>query len=429
MCSVTVGVVDPRAYTVSWRCPERQVVPASIIALHARRTRHSFAFIFPHAFISFLILARYLRLRTRLFGHRFSPVQFVLLPPRAPARLEHEPTLPTMPKAATGYYAVAKGFNPGIYGTWDDCESQTKGFPGARHKKFKTEAEANNWLAANGVSSPASYLPAPESTASTSTASRFVSQKSTRFSPVVPAPKGKAKEPSRGSNSLLGKNTIADTTGWQIVYCDGACRGNGKPGAVAGVGVWWGPGDVRNIAERCPGDQTNNRAELIAIVRILETVPPSKTPLLIRTDSSYSIKCFKDYLPNWKTRGFKTSSGGAVKNLGIIMYIDALLQERMANEQKVHFEYVKGHSGDVGNEGADHQANVGCELPLVPDRDWATLEAGVRKRTQKPPGAGYHISQPSVTAAIIEPTPSMSLAELEDLAQYMTNDPAADLSD
>lgn len=31
-----------------------------------------------------------------------------------------------------------------------------------------------------------------------------------------------------------------------------------------------------------------------ALVRILETVPPSKTPLLIRTDSKYSIQCQSD---------------------------------------------------------------------------------------------------------------------------------------
>jgi ribonuclease HI len=64
----------------------------------------------------------------------------------------------------------------------------------------------------------------------------------------------------------------------------------------------------RNIAERCPGEQTNNRAELIvsrnlyinvvnvinvvqAILRVLESTPFSKKPLLIKTDSQYSINC------------------------------------------------------------------------------------------------------------------------------------------
>ena len=34
-------------------------------------------------------------------------------------------------------------------------------------------------------------------------------------------------------------------TAVEIVYADGACRGNGRPGAVAGIGVWWSPGDPR----------------------------------------------------------------------------------------------------------------------------------------------------------------------------------------
>ena len=84
-----------------------------------------------------------------------------------------------------------------------------------------------------------------------------------------------------------------------VVYCDGACKGNGKAGSVAGIGVWWGRGDSRlvlcyshnililtsrlngaavnrNIAERCPGVQTNNRAELI--VRIITSRSKFDTP-------------------------------------------------------------------------------------------------------------------------------------------------------
>lgn len=124
---------------------------------------------------------------------------------------------------------------------------------------------------------------------------------------------------------------MGDETGWDVVYSDGACKGNGQAGSIAGVGVWWAEGDPRsaesssiqlkpcftrprNIAERCPGDQTNNRAELIvhpkpfcrhfthhtplqAILRVLETVPETKKPLLIKSDSSYSLKCGRSFGP------------------------------------------------------------------------------------------------------------------------------------
>ncbi|KDR85557.1 hypothetical protein GALMADRAFT_35681, partial [Galerina marginata CBS 339.88] len=146
---------------------------------------------------------------------------------------------------------------------------------------------------------------------------------------------------------------------WDIVYSDGACKGNGKVGSIAGVGVWWGPNDSRNIAERCPGDQTNNRAELIAILRVLETTPLTKKPLLIRTDSQYSISCFQFWISTWQKKNWCTAAGTPVKNAGIIRCISKHIDIRSKSGQKVVLEYVKGHSGFVGNEGADEMANRG----------------------------------------------------------------------
>lgn len=64
---------------------------------------------------------------------------------------------------------------------------------------------------------------------------------------------------------VKGSLDVQDESNWLVVYTDGACKGNGQKTPVAGVGVWWGRNDPRNIAERCPGIQTNNRAELIVI--------------------------------------------------------------------------------------------------------------------------------------------------------------------
>jgi ribonuclease HI len=100
----------------------------------------------------------------------------------------------------------------------------------------------------------------------------------------------------------------------------------------------------RNLYERCPGDQTNNRAELIAIVRLLETVPPPSQStssnqrydrddkyfkfnnpekassvdkprkLIIRTDSKYSISCIEQWHHGWAERDWKNKKGEDVKN-------------------------------------------------------------------------------------------------------------------
>ncbi|KAM5531122.1 hypothetical protein V8D89_015211, partial [Ganoderma adspersum] len=172
-----------------------------------------------------------------------------------------------------------------------------------------------------------------------------------------------------------------------VVYTDGSCKGNGKVGSAAGVGVWWGKDDPRNISERCPGQQTNNRAELIAIIRVLETSSRNR-PLLIKSDSDYSIKSMTEWIWTWKTRGWRTSTGGAVQNLPVIKYLDILLEERRrVLKQSVEFEKVLAHSGLEGNEGADVLAKAGATLPPVPDLDWEVLAQRVRDRIEAAPSS------------------------------------------
>ncbi|KIM70093.1 hypothetical protein SCLCIDRAFT_504560 [Scleroderma citrinum Foug A] len=134
------------------------------------------------------------------------------------------------------------------------------------------------------------------------------------------------------------------------------------------------------IRERCPGDQTNNRAELIAIVRILETTPPLKRKLLIKTDSKYSIQCVTSWIFKWMQNGFLAADGRPVKNRGLIKYLAALLHARRVASQTVEFEHVRGHVGIEGNEAADQLANMGTLKPPMLERDWERLEQEVLKK-------------------------------------------------
>ncbi|KAG6856024.1 hypothetical protein H0H87_008341 [Tephrocybe sp. NHM501043] len=241
-------------------------------------------------------------------------------------------------------------------GSRADCEKQTKGYPGAKYQGFKNAAEAEAFVSGT--------LLASDSTApSTSSSSNTITTD------------------SKGKKRTI--HEMADESKYDVVYSDGACKGNGKPGSIAGVGVWWGENDPRNIAERCPGEQTNNRAELIAIVRVLESTPKSKKPLLIKTDSQYSMKCFNEWLPKWSRNNFRTAGGEPVKNVGVIKYVSALLKARGLMGQEVRLQYVKGHSGDMGNDGADAQANLGARLPEVTERDWAKAEQEVTKQAEE----------------------------------------------
>ncbi|KAK1927539.1 ribonuclease H-like domain-containing protein [Papiliotrema laurentii] len=145
---------------------------------------------------------------------------------------------------------------------------------------------------------------------------------------------------------------------------------------------------VSNLSERVPGElQTNNRGELLSVIRALETCPFPHIPLEIRTDSQYTIMCMTVYLPKWLRNGFLTASsntpysrGGAraggdagkkaVKNADMIKHLLVLLRRRDPKAM-VRFKYVPGHAGVEGNEGADRLARMGAAMPPLPDRsDW-----------------------------------------------------------
>ncbi|KAJ6469574.1 ribonuclease H-like protein [Mycena vitilis] len=252
-------------------------------------------------------------------------------------------------------------YNSSLTSWRPECEAQIKGVPGAKHKSFLRREEAAAWISGTVAPAPVAGLSGGSSD------------------------KGKKRRMSPD---------VEDESTWDVVYSDGACKGNGQANAVAGVGVWYGANDPRNIAERCPGDQTNNRAELIAIVRVLEETPPSKKPLLIKSDSTYSIKCFKEWLPNWIRNGWVTSSKEPVKNAPLIKYLSAHLDARALRGQKVRLQYIKAHVGFEGNEGADYQANLGAREPLAKERDWVKLEADLRKRLALEQQSGRGKPQP-----------------------------------
>lgn len=132
----------------------------------------------------------------------------------------------------------------------------------------------------------------------------------------------------------------------------------------------------------------------------METAPISSKPLLIKTDSQYSIDCWyylvdfgangltilsglKTWIFKWKKNGFLSARGEAVKNAGIIRCTSIQLNIRARYPQKIRLQHVKGHSGDVGNDGADDMANRGTLLPTVEDRDWEALEMELSEQLEK----------------------------------------------
>jgi ribonuclease HI len=137
-----------------------------------------------------------------------------------------------------------------------------------------------------------------------------------------------------------------------VIYTDGACKGN--PG-IGGWGVWLQyKGKEKQL---CGGEllTTNNRMELMAVIQALETLKRSCVVELY-TDSNYVKQGFTEWLPNWKKRGWKTASKTPVKNEDLWRRLD-----QATLRHQIQWRWVKGHSGDVGNDKADQLANQGID--------------------------------------------------------------------
>ncbi|GAA6016339.1 hypothetical protein JCM8202_005572 [Rhodotorula sphaerocarpa] len=287
--------------------------------------------------------------------------------------------------AKGGYYAVRVGRKPGVYRTWDECAAQVNGFQGARHKKFPTEAEARAFVGGDGggaVGGSSTRAAASRTQKGGEKGTGAVTQalKAKRTSDAADLPQSSAKRAMRTVVGATG--THAEKKGSRSavrrVFCDGSSRGNGQKGAVAGIGIFWSHEEgAPNISERLPGKlQTNNRAEMYAVARILETDPHPEEPLTVCSDSEYTIGVFSKWIPGWRNRGWRTSDGKPVANQDLIRYILSLLALRMRPDSQtplanITFQKVKAHVGIEGNEQADRFANNGAMMPEVEDRDFA----------------------------------------------------------
>jgi ribonuclease HI len=152
------------------------------------------------------------------------------------------------------------------------------------------------------------------------------------------------------------------------VYTDGACPNNGnKEMARAGYGVFFGDKDERNVAKPVLGpDQTNNRAELLAILEALtvwRTDPElSKYQLRIMTDSIYSRDAVKDWSLGWAKKQWCKADGKPIVNLDVIQDIYAILGPEKAHARsRFEIEYIKAHAGKYGNTEADALAVLGAK--------------------------------------------------------------------
>lgn len=151
-----------------------------------------------------------------------------------------------------------------------------------------------------------------------------------------------------------------------IVYTDGACIDNGGPNAKAGIGVYFGPEDPRNVSELVQGKQSNNTAELGALSRaysILSQEISTGKKVAFFTDSLYALQCLTSY-------GDKCAQMGWVRNIKTDKEIANKELVKQIYEQfgcktnpNIKLIHIKAHTGaqdahSLGNDQADKLANA-----------------------------------------------------------------------
>lgn len=144
------------------------------------------------------------------------------------------------------------------------------------------------------------------------------------------------------------------------VYTDGACSNNGRPNARAGLGVYFKENDVRNYFAGIGGKQTNNRAEVMALLtaaNILYREIQAGYDIHIYSDSTYAMRCCGEY--GEKLHAMNWTSKKPIPNLELVK----TAYETFKKHDNITFHYIAAHTGlddehSKGNEGADRLANL-----------------------------------------------------------------------
>ncbi len=137
------------------------------------------------------------------------------------------------------------------------------------------------------------------------------------------------------------------------IYTDGACKGNPGPGGWGAL-LAWGAREKELFGGEA--QTTNNRMELTAVIRALESL---KRPCEIElyTDSQYVKQGIERWIHGWKRNGWLTSARKPVKNSELWREL-----EEATARHRIRWHWVKGHNDHPGNTRADALANRGVEM-------------------------------------------------------------------
>lgn len=202
------------------------------------------------------------------------------------------------------YYAVKVGRNPGVYKTWDECNSQVNGFPKARYKKFSTLEEAE----------------------------AFAELK-----------KSATKEKKKSKSSKVSDNERA------IAYTDGSAIGNHVTECGSGAIIIW-KDNVVKICSKLSGPivtSKNVTGEIYAAMSAMSFAVQNNIK---------EIVIYHDYegIEKWCTDEWTANKQVTRQYRDFFSFC--------SGKTNIKFKKVKAHSGDVYNEIADELAKKSIEL-------------------------------------------------------------------
>jgi ribonuclease HI len=137
-----------------------------------------------------------------------------------------------------------------------------------------------------------------------------------------------------------------------VIYTDGACSGNPGPGGWGAILVF-PEGNVRELGGK-ENPTTNNKMELMGAIKSLEAIEDRDEPVVMFTDSTYVIRGITQWIWGWRRNDWKNAEGEDVSNRALWERLSRAVSAR--KKGKIEWRYIRGHTGNPGNERCDEIA-------------------------------------------------------------------------